>query len=241
MEPILDCFGIMSYDLYGSWGRYYHTNLTEIDAAMELLWWTDIDRKKIVMQTGSSSHRFTLSVPACSNPGYGFSTGNNPGKYLVPAGCLMSFEIQEIIDAGGAKVVYGRKAGVQMVTWVMNQMVLYNGGEALEAKVGYANEICLSDGLGAWADDHKGNAIRALPKAAERTNLTVPVLAATANNDPSQCVWGECGAECPSGLIPVEELEQQGPAGDQARLQSRNPLLLLPVQKPTDLEMERQS
>jgi hypothetical protein len=30
-------------------------------------------------------------------------------------------------------------------------------------------------------------------------------LAATAKNGPSQCVWGECGANCPSGLIPVSE------------------------------------
>ncbi|RDW84001.1 glycoside hydrolase family 18 protein [Aspergillus mulundensis] len=216
MEPILDWFNIMSYDLHGTWdgtnpylGPYInsHTNLTEIDLALELLWRNDIDPKKVVMGMGFYGRSFTLSDPACNTPGCGFSAGGNPGKCSASAGSLMFSEIQDIIDAGGAEVVHDEKAGVQMVTWDTNQWVSYDDDETLKAKMDYANELCLG-GVMVWAastDDHKGTAIRALAKAAGRTDLTVPVLAAHANNDPSQCVWGECGADCPSGLIPVEE------------------------------------
>ncbi|KAL4904228.1 hypothetical protein BDW74DRAFT_185842 [Aspergillus multicolor] len=216
MEPILDWFNIMSYDLHGTWdgtnpylGPYInsHTNLTEINLALELLWRNDIDPKKVVMGMGFYGRSFTLSDPACNSPGCGFSAGGNPGKCSASAGSLMFSEIQDIIDAGGAKVVHDEKAGVQMVTWDTNQWVSYDDDETLKAKMDYANELCLG-GVMVWAastDDHKGTAIRALVKAAGRTDLTVPVLAAHANNDPSQCVWGECSADCPSGLIPVEE------------------------------------
>ncbi|RYP37882.1 hypothetical protein DL767_002754 [Monosporascus sp. MG133] len=215
MEPILDWFNIMSYDLHGTWdgtnpylGPYInsHTNLTEIDLALELLWRNDIDPKKVVMGMGFYGRSFTLSDPGCNKPGCGFSAGGNPGKCSASAGSLMFSEIRDIIDAG-ADVVHDEKAGVKMVTWDSNQWVSYDDDDTLKAKMDYANELCLG-GVMVWAastDDHKGTAIRALAKAAGRTDLSVSVLAAKANNDPSQCVWGECGADCPSGLIPVEE------------------------------------
>ncbi|KAL4812079.1 hypothetical protein BDW67DRAFT_194002 [Aspergillus spinulosporus] len=216
MEPILDWFNIMSYDLHGTWDGTdpylgpcinSHTNLTEIDLALELLWRNNIDPKKVVMGMGFYGRSFTLSDPACNTLGCGFSAGGNPGKCSASAGSLMFCEIQEIIEGGGAKVTHNEKAGVQMVTWDTNQGVSYDNDETLKANMEYANELCLR-GVMVWAastDDHKGTAVRALAKAVGRTDLNVPVIAVKANNDPSQCVWGECGADYPSGLIPVEE------------------------------------
>jgi hypothetical protein len=57
MEPILDWFNITSYDLHGIWDRTNpylgpyinsHTNLTEVDLAMDLLWRNGIDPKQVV-------------------------------------------------------------------------------------------------------------------------------------------------------------------------------------------------
>jgi len=215
MEPILDWFNIMSYDLHGTWdgtnpylGPYInsHTNLTEVDLAMDLLWRNDIDPKKVVMGMGFYGRSFTLSDPSCKTPGCGFSAGGNPGKCSASAGSLMFSEIKEIVDAG-ADVVHDEKAGVKMVTWDTNQWVSYDDDETLQTKMDFANELCLG-GVMVWAastDDYQGTAIRALAKAAGKTDLSVTALAVTAKNDPSQCVWGECGANCPSGLIPVSE------------------------------------
>ncbi|KAJ1323422.1 chitinase [Microdochium nivale] len=179
MEPIVDWFNMMSYDLHGTWdgtnpylGPFInsHTNLTEIDLALELMWRNDIDPKKVVMGTGFCGRSFTLADPSCKTPGCSFSGGGNPGRCSASAGSLMFNEITEII-ADGAEVAYDEKAGVKMVTWGGNQWVSYDDEETLKAKVDFANELCLGGVM----------------------------------DDPSQCVWGECGANCPSGLVPVEE------------------------------------
>lgn len=204
----------MSYDLHGTWdgtnpylGPYInsHSNLTEIDLALELLWRNNIDPKKVVMGMGFYGRSFTLSDPNCKTPGCGFSAGGNPGRCSASAGSLMFSEIREIIATGGTQVAYDKKAAVKMVTWGSNQWVSYDDEETLKAKMDYANSLCLG-GVMVWAastDDNQGTAIRALAKAAGRTDLSVSVLASKAKNDPSQCVWGECGADCPSGLLPV--------------------------------------
>jgi GH18 family chitinase len=52
IDPIIDFFNIMTYDIHGTWDSsdnsigaiaQAHTNLTEIDLAMQLLWRNHID------------------------------------------------------------------------------------------------------------------------------------------------------------------------------------------------------
>ncbi|KAF2966776.1 hypothetical protein GQX73_g6779 [Xylaria multiplex] len=214
MEPIVDWFNMMSYDLHGTWdgtnpylGPYInsHTNLTEIDLALELLWRNDIDPKKVVMGMGFYGRSFTLSDPSCKAAGCGFRAGGTPGRCSASAGTLMFSEIQEIV-ANGATVTKDDKAAVAIVTWDSDQWVSFDDDDTLKAKLDYANDKCLG-GVMVWAastDDNKGTAIRALSQAAGRTDLTV-ALESKSKTDPSQCIWGECGAACPSGLVPVEE------------------------------------
>ncbi|KAI0536383.1 chitinase [Xylaria digitata] len=214
MEPIVDWFNMMSYDLHGTWdgtnpylGPYInsHTNLTEIDLALELLWRNDIDSKKVVMGMGFYGRSFTLSDPSCKTAGCGFSAGGIPGRCSASSGTLMFSEIQEIV-ADGATVTKDDKAAVTIVTWDNDQWVSFDDDDTLKAKLDYANGKCLG-GVMVWAastDDNKGTAIRALSKAAGRTDLTM-ALESKSKTDPSQCIWGECGAACPSGLVPVEE------------------------------------
>lgn len=55
LEHTVDTFNLMAYDLHGRWDRddpvgpyvYAHTNLTEIDEALDLFWRNDIDPSKI--------------------------------------------------------------------------------------------------------------------------------------------------------------------------------------------------
>lgn len=53
MEPILDWFNVMTYDLHGTWDAgvksignivQAHTNLTEINLALQLLWRNNIGK-----------------------------------------------------------------------------------------------------------------------------------------------------------------------------------------------------
>ena len=57
----VDWFNMMSYDLHGTWDstdKYIgsiigaHTNLTEIDLALQLLWRNDIDPGKVTLGLG---------------------------------------------------------------------------------------------------------------------------------------------------------------------------------------------
>ncbi|OAF59748.1 hypothetical protein VC83_03898 [Pseudogymnoascus destructans] len=60
-QPYVDWFNIMSYDLHGVWdaaskfiGPYLatHTNITEIDLGMELLWRAGVKPEKVILGQG---------------------------------------------------------------------------------------------------------------------------------------------------------------------------------------------
>lgn len=158
------------------------------------------------MGMGFYGRSFTLADPACKTAGCKFTSGGNPGRCSASAGTLMFNEIQEIIDAGGAQITTDKKAAVKIVTWGKNQWVSYDDEETLKAKMDYANNLCLG-GVMVWAastDDNKGTAIRALAKAGGRDDFSVALNARAVKTDASKCVWGECGASCPPGLVPVE-------------------------------------
>lgn len=211
IAPIIDWFNVMTYDLHGTWDStdpyigpivQAHTNLTEIDQTMDLLWRNDIDPAKVVIGMGFYGRSFTLSNPSCSQPGCPFSAGGNPGPCSASAGTLMFSEIEDII-AAGATVVTDEAAAVKIVTWGGNQWVSYDDESTLKMKMDYANGKCLG-GVMVWAsstDDSAGTAILALTGAAGRPELSM--LSRSSTPDPGQCVWGECGASCPSGLVPV--------------------------------------
>ena len=122
IEPIVDWFNVMSYDLHGerssssilvptakrkslivnigTWDSTdpyigavinAHTNLTEIDQTLDLLWRNKIDPKKVVMGVGFYGRSFTLSDPSCNHAGCPFSAGGNPGPCSASAGLWIVF------------------------------------------------------------------------------------------------------------------------------------------------------
>ncbi|KAL5348029.1 hypothetical protein ACLOAV_006509 [Pseudogymnoascus australis] len=125
MEPILDWFNVMTYDLHGTWDAgvksignivQAHTNLTEINLALQLLWRNNIDPAKVNMG-------FTLTDPSCSAKGCPFSASGNAGPCTATAGILSSVEIGDVISAR-ATVTLDKDAAVKIVTWGGNQWVL---------------------------------------------------------------------------------------------------------------------
>jgi chitinase len=61
IDPIVDWFNIMTYDLHGTWDgtdknigkvALAHTNLTEIEQSLELLWRNNIDPTRVNMGLG---------------------------------------------------------------------------------------------------------------------------------------------------------------------------------------------
>ncbi|KAJ5951267.1 uncharacterized protein N7479_009680 [Penicillium vulpinum] len=216
IEKTIDWFNIMSYDLHGTWdntnkylGPYInaHTNLTEVNLALELLWRNKIDPDHVVLGLGFYGRSFTLADPSCNTPGCIFTSGGNAGSCTDSVGTLSYSEIKRVIDKDNAKVTLDKKAAVKMVTWGENQWVSYDDEETLKLKLDYANSHCLG-GTMVWAvstDDSEGTASAALSKLTGRSTIALSAKSLASTTDQVQsCQLGECGKSCPNGLSPAQ-------------------------------------
>jgi GH18 family chitinase len=159
MEPYLDWFNFMSYDIHGVWdgqnqftGPYVrpHTNLTEIDEGLDLLWRNSIDPSKVTLGLGWYGRSFTLTDPSCTTPGCTFSAGGNAGPCTGTAGILSNAEITSVISANSLTPVMDAAAAIKWIVWDSNQWVSYDDGETVQMKMLYAMEKCLG-GVMVWA------------------------------------------------------------------------------------------
>jgi chitinase len=100
-----------------------HTNLTEIDRGLDLLWRNNIDSKKVVLGLGFYGRAFTLQDPSCSDPGCPFSGGAKKGKCTGESGILSNSEIQDVIAEKGVKPTLVKKDAIKYLTWDSDQWV----------------------------------------------------------------------------------------------------------------------
>ena len=161
MEPYVDWFNVMTYDIHGVWdssdrytGPYVrpHTNLTEIDEGLSLLWRAGVSAADVVLGLGFYGRSFTLANPKCTDPGCVFSEGGKPGECTNSAGTLSAAEIGRIIKANNLKPEYDQTAAVKWIHWDTDQWVSYDDEETFIAKETYAQELGLS-GTMVWAVD----------------------------------------------------------------------------------------
>ncbi|KAH8901608.1 glycoside hydrolase [Thozetella sp. PMI_491] len=199
------------YDLHGTWDLTdkwlgpkvnAHTNLTEIDASLKLLWRNNIDPSKVVLGLGFYGRSFALQDPSCTAPGCFFTGGAPNGRCTNDVGTLSYAEIGRLI-AAGATVTFDQAAAVKIVTWDGN-WVSYDDASTLRMKIQYANSNCLG-GTMVWAvslDDQDGTASKAL--GAANGIPRAETLIAINNNPVSVCGWSTCTPagrqpECPLG------------------------------------------
>ncbi|KAK4143425.1 glycoside hydrolase superfamily [Dichotomopilus funicola] len=171
IEPHLDWFNIMTYDIHGTWDStvkaigpyaFAHTNMTEIQQALELLWRNNINPGRVVLGLGFYGRSFTMKSPDCLHAGCEFTDGARGGECTGTPGVLSAAEINTIIAAGGTTVTLDEEAAVQIVTWDSNQWVSYDDAGTLKRKLDYANLRCLG-GTMIWAIDlDDGTLINAL-------------------------------------------------------------------------------
>ena len=209
IAKIIDWFNVMTYDLHGTWDStdafigsyaYAHTNLTEIDTTLSLLWRNNIDPDKVALGLGFYGRSFTLADPDCTAAGCPFTSGGTPGPCTASAGTLSFAEIETIV-AGGATVTLDQAAAVKLVVWDSNQWVSYDDADTLKLKVDYANSHCLG-GTMVWAsslDDASGTAADDLSGSTGQILLSRSAKT-LAPDSISSCQLGECGQSCPAGL-----------------------------------------
>ncbi|KAB8349837.1 hypothetical protein FH972_023850 [Carpinus fangiana] len=220
IEPIIDWFNVMTYDLHGTWDStdpyigpyvYAHTNLTEIDQTMQLLWRNNIDPSKVTLGMGFYGRSFTLSDPSCSAPGCPFNAGGTPGDCSQSAGTLNFAEIEDIISQYQPAVQFDETAAVKYINWNSDQWVSYDDQDTLKLKVDYANSHCLG-GVMVWAastDDALGSAAHYLDGANGR-DLSDLAVVSNLKSGLNQCMWGDCNQSCPGGFSAVERSSDGG-------------------------------
>ncbi|KAF3278210.1 hypothetical protein TWF970_004662 [Orbilia oligospora] len=231
IEKVVDWINVMSYDLRGEWdkenvwtGPYIgaHTNLTEIDQMLKLLWRNNINPDNIVLGIGFYGRAFQLENPACTTPGCRFSAASPPGACTAAAGYLSYSEITRLVAAGNP-VTYDPVAGVKWVTWNQNgakQWVSWDDAQTIKLKVDYANSNCLG-GTMVWStslDTKDGQAAQALsgPNGSGRIEINNNVaLSVTVTDSLSTCRWAACGASCPDGMSPAQNSKGNQVDGDR--------------------------
>ncbi|KAK7712478.1 hypothetical protein SLS64_004862 [Diaporthe eres] len=154
MEKYVDFFNIMTYDIHGVWdstveslGSYAqaHTNLTEINQALELLWRNNINPGRVNLGLGFYGRSFTMESSSCLAAGCPFKngTGAAAGECTGTAGVLSAYEIQRILNTTDVTTTLDEEAAVMIATWDGDQWVSYDNTETLHTKVQFANTRCL--------------------------------------------------------------------------------------------------
>ncbi|EEU35524.1 uncharacterized protein NECHADRAFT_106591 [Fusarium vanettenii 77-13-4] len=217
LQRSIDWFNIMSYDIHGSWdidnehtGPWVnsHTNLTEIQDALDLLWRNDIKPEKVVMGMSFYSRSFTLSDPKCTKPGCRVASGGNPGKCSGTTGVLLHPEIQDIIKENKLSPTLHRDASYKAVSWG-DQWVSFDDVTTWRLKNNVFRGQCIS-GIMVWAasqDDGAGTNIKALASSVDRKVMAAPDFVEKPTKadpaflePPKSCTWAACGQDCPSGF-----------------------------------------
>lgn len=215
LEKSVDWFNMMLYDLHGTWdlkskftGPFVnaHTNLTEIQDSLDLLWRNDIDPDKVVFGMGFYGRSFTLQNPGCSTPGCLFASGGNAGQCSNTIGVLLNSEIQDIISSKNLKPKLLTKEAVKTITWDSSQWVSFDDEETFKIKADLARSQCISNVM-VWAvshDDKNGTNAQALTKAVGRKVMKPPnIVAQPIENPPREiktCRWSNCNEQCPTGF-----------------------------------------
>ncbi|KAH7304180.1 glycosyl hydrolases family 18-domain-containing protein [Stachybotrys elegans] len=164
---------LMSYDLHGSWDTEEsyvgnivssHTNLTEIQDALELLWRNNVPAYQVNLGIEFYGRSFELADSKGNRPGCRQNGPADQGPCTGQAGVLSYEEVEQLVKRYHLNVVYDEEAGVKYLSWSKDQWIAYNDKETLQQKVKYANERGLGD-LMIWAidlDDKENSALDAL-------------------------------------------------------------------------------
>ncbi|KAI7241261.1 glycoside hydrolase family 18 protein [Hortaea werneckii] len=162
LQKYVSYFNLMSYDLHGGWDKHNeftgpylegHTNITEIDNGLDLLWRNDVKPENVVMGFAFYGRSFTMADTSCSTPdGCKFSTTGRPGDCSTTSGILLYEEVVSRNTSLDVHTVYDKKSTVKYNVFDGDQWISYDDAESFADKKKFMSGRCLS-GLMIWALD----------------------------------------------------------------------------------------
>ncbi|KAM7204861.1 family 18 glycosyl hydrolase [Rhypophila sp. PSN 637] len=202
MEAV-DWVNLMTYDIHGSWDSpenqvgnivLAHTNLTEIEDALNLFWRNDVPANRINLGIGFYGRTYKLVDGNCRTPGCKFIEGGTPGPCTDTSGVLSYNEISAIRKEFNINPVYDKTAGVKYMHYNRDQWLSYDDEETIRDKVEYASSKGLR-GLFVWAidqddDDHTAMSAIVPPGKFDKRNG----VGTNGNFKPAtgSCSWSPC-------------------------------------------------
>ncbi|OBS20320.1 hypothetical protein FPOA_06693 [Fusarium poae] len=144
MEPYVDFFGFMAYDLHGYWDEDVKTlgkiirgqaDIREIGNNTIPLWFGGLDPKKI-----------NFSLALCS-----FAGPSKKGECTDSDGVMSLGEIKRLIKEGTVESVYNKETMMKQITWD-DQWIGYDDEETFADKKAWADGYCFG-GTMVWSID----------------------------------------------------------------------------------------
>ena len=161
LQKHVSWINVMSYDLHGMWDQHNkytgpylegHTNITEIEQGLDLLWRNGIQAHNVVMGFAFYGRSFTVEDTSCSKPGCRFSTSGKPGTCTNTGGILSYSEISSRNKSLSVNTIYDPKSTVKYNVYDGNQWISYDDEQSFTDKKKYLTSRCLG-GLMIWAID----------------------------------------------------------------------------------------
>ncbi|KAJ4288855.1 hypothetical protein N0V88_007185 [Collariella sp. IMI 366227] len=160
MEPYVDWFGIMTYDLHGPWDKDVkqigtvvlgHTNIPEIANWTLPLWYDGVNPAKVNMGLAYYSRGYTLADANCNSVGCQWKGPSRPGQCTNFGGVHSLQEIQRLITQLGVQPKLLAADMMKQLTFG-DQWIGYDDMETIAMKRQWANNHCFG-GTMIWSVD----------------------------------------------------------------------------------------
>lgn len=161
MSKYIDFINIMTYDIHGTWdadiaslGPFVrsHTNIKEIDLALELFLKDGVPPEKLVLGLAYYGRSFQLKNPSCSKIGCEFVGPARAGRCTNSPGTLAWFEINEIKASSGSQSILDSDSMSKILFFDNDQWVAYDDEDTLLLRQEYAGKNCML-GTMIWSID----------------------------------------------------------------------------------------
>ncbi|KAI9375022.1 hypothetical protein BJX61DRAFT_550311 [Aspergillus egyptiacus] len=176
MAPVVDYFIHMTYDFHGQWdvGREWsmegcpagnclrsHVNSTQTYGSLVMMTKAGVPSHKIVVGVTSYGRSFKMADATCRGPMCTFLGGRNdspakPGRCTETGGYISNFEINEILEEGGAiKTWYDEETDSDYLVYDSVEWVAYMTDETKDRRRGQYEDLNCG-GTTDWAIDLQG-------------------------------------------------------------------------------------